>query len=198
MRRFALGILATLLALPVSPAAAQAPERGSLLVASAEVESFRFARTVIFIVHHADNGTLGLIVNRPTRLEAAEAFEALDGLGDYEGRVFIGGPVAPTRPLLLMNDPAGALSESDPVFDSIHIAADTELVRRHAGRLGDESTLRVYAGHVQWEPGQLESEIGGGSWHVLEGRTEAVFSDDPLTLYERLAAEAPALVTAGM
>lgn len=187
MQRSALGIIATLLALAASSAAAQRVEQGALLTASPEVASYAFERSVVLIVHHADNGTLGIIVNRPTELHPAEAFDGLEALGDYEGRVFTGGPVEPTRPLMLLNDTGEYLGDADRVLDTVHISADPELVRRNAGRLGDDSKLRVFAGHVQWEPGQLEAEVTEGAWRVHSGNAAFVFAAEPLALYDSLA-----------
>lgn len=179
----------------VCPAAwAQSVDAGTLLAAAPNVTGFRFARSVVLVVHHSDDGSLGLIVNRPTRLSATDTFAALDALGGYEGRVYVGGPLEPTRPLLLVNDTAGVLTESDPVFASIHVTANVDLLGDHADRLTDEAALRVYAGHVQWGPGQLESEIAEAIWRVLPGSVEAVFSDEPLELYRELRGPGSELV----
>lgn len=199
MHRPLLITTAALLALWTSPGAAQSIETGVLLTAAPKVAGFRFARSVVFVIHHDDNGSLGLIVNRPTRLQAGQTFESLSGLAGYAGRVFVGGPLEPTRPLLLVNDVRGVLTDSDPVFGSIHIAASAEAMTRHAERLGamDESELRVYAGHVQWQPGQLESEVADGRWRVLPGSVDAVFADEPLELYREIGAGRPELVADG-
>lgn len=187
MQRSGLGIIAALLALAASAAGAQRVERGALLTATAEVTSYAFERSVVLIVHHADNGSLGVIVNRPTELHPAETFDGLEALGDYEGRVFIGGPVEPTRPLMLLNDTGEYLGNADRVLDTVHISGDPALVRRNADRLGDASKLRVFAGHVQWEPGQLEAEVAEGAWRVHSGNAAFVFAAEPLALYESLA-----------
>lgn len=176
-------VTAALLALSSMQGAAQPIENGVLLAAGPSVTGFQFERSIVLVLHHDDNGSLGLIVNRPTRLSVTETFDGLDGLEAYEGRVYIGGPLDPTRLLLLVNDTAGVIDDSDPVFGPIHIAASTDIVRGHAERLTSEATLRVYAGHVQWEPGQLEAEVAAGNWRVLPGSVETVFSEDPLTLY---------------
>lgn len=196
MQRFAPAILATLLALAAAPGAAQPVETGALLRSAPSVADYRFERSIVFIVHHDDNGTLGLIINRPTHLRAAETFEALGGLEEYDGRVFFGGPLEATRPLLLVNDTDGALTASDPVSGSIHIVADAEIVRRHASWLTDESRMRVYAGHMQWQPGRLETEVDNGRWRVFPSSADAVFSAEPLELYRRLGLRDSELVAA--
>lgn len=196
MRRPWLIVTATLAALwgaqgatqPVQPV-----ENGVLLAAAPNVTGFRFERSIVFVVHHDDNGSLGLIVNRPTRLSVAETFDELEGLDEYEGRVYVGGPLEPTRPLLLLNDAAGVMRESEPVFGSIHVVASTDLVRRYAERLTSEATLRVYAGHIRWEPGQLQAEVAAGNWRVLPGSVEAVFADEPLELYRGVGADGSSL-----
>lgn len=187
MHRSASGILATLLALAAASAAAQSVERGALLTAMPQVGGYAFERTVVLIVHHADNGSLGIIMNRPTELSPAETFDGLAALGDYDGRVFIGGPVEPARPLMLVNDTRDDFGNLDRVLGTVRVTADPARVSSQADRLTDESRLRVFAGHVQWEPGQLESEVAEGAWRVHAGSVDAVFAEAPLSLYGTLA-----------
>ncbi len=183
MRCLTSGIVAALLALPGPAGAAEAIEKGMLLAVSPNVTGFGFARSIVLLVHHDEQGSLGIIINRPTRLDPAETFAGLDALEEYEGRVFIGGPLEPTQPLMLVNDTEDLLTDGEPVLGSVRIAASPDVLRPHASLLGDESTLRVYAGHVQWSPGQLQAEVDEGTWRVVEGSADAVFSDEPLELY---------------
>lgn len=194
MQRSSLVITAALLALSSSTAIAQPVEKGSLLAAAPNVTGFTFERSIVLVVHHDDNGSLGLIINRPTELRATETFDQLEGLDDYEGRVYVGGPLEPTRPLLLVNDTEDLLKTSEPVLGSIHVALNADVAHRYATRLTDEATMRVYAGHIQWEPGRLEAEISDGGWRVLPGNADTVFSEEPLELYRNIGTRDAELV----
>lgn len=174
-------------------AGAQPLETGALLVAAEDVAGVTFSESVVLLIHHDSNGTLGLVINRPTRLEPGGVFPELDGLEEYTLPVYYGGPVAPTRPLLLLRDPPGEFVEGAnglPVLGDVFV---TDGARGLSGleAIARGERLRVYAGHAAWEPGQLDREVAAGDWHVMRGRTEAVFSDEPLELWGRLHSAGP-------
>ena len=47
--------------------------RGQLLIASPALIDPNFRRTVVLVVAHDDDGAVGLVLNRPTEAEVAEA-----------------------------------------------------------------------------------------------------------------------------
>ena len=54
------------------------------------------------------------------------------------------------------------------------------------------SSLRVFAGHSGWSPGQLESEISEGGWFVVQGGLDDVFSATPGSLWRAVLRRQPA------
>jgi putative transcriptional regulator len=174
------------LALVASAAQAQAPAAGRLLVATPELEDPNFTESVLLIVHHDEDGTLGVFINRPTWVDPGKAFPESEPLQHYPDSLYLGGPIAPTQLLILARSTADLSVESTPVLGDVRLAADLALIddEQFAGA-GDE-TLRIYAGHAAWEPGQLDAEIGSGSWHVVTGRSDLVFSRRPLELWSEL------------
>ena len=55
-----------------TPVAAQTVANGTLLVASPELSDPNFARAVVLVLRHDDEGTIGIILNRPTNLVAGD------------------------------------------------------------------------------------------------------------------------------
>ena len=45
---------------------------GSILISKPFIEDKRFEKTIILIVEHNQNGTIGFIINQPTNLKAHE------------------------------------------------------------------------------------------------------------------------------
>ncbi|MDX1486945.1 MAG: YqgE/AlgH family protein, partial [Acidiferrobacterales bacterium] len=45
-----------------------APEKGIFLVAKPGMQDPRFQRTVVLLLAHSDQGTVGVIINRPTEI----------------------------------------------------------------------------------------------------------------------------------
>src|SRR3954469_20546853 len=152
---------------------------GHLLVASPAMSDPNFARTVVAIANHDEDGALGIILNRPSETEVVEAVPELDGVVDGDEVVYVGGPVQPASIVVLaeFEDPAEA---AYLVVDAVGLVSD----RTGLERL-DVATARrrVYAGYTGWGPGQLEAELEREDWIVEPARPEDVFAQDPGRLW---------------
>jgi len=173
---------------------AQTPRQGELLVATSALTDPNFAQSIVLLVRHDENGTIGLLINRPTWVEPATAFPDLAPFEEHPDRLFFGGPVAPTRLLLLLRNPPPGATEDPPIFADIYVSGNPEVLN-HSGLDGsDESRLRMYAGRAEWAAGQLNEEIAAGSWNIVRGKSDWVFSPNPSTLWREAASLAAELV----
>jgi putative transcriptional regulator len=170
-----------------APAAAQSLATGSLLIASPELSDPMFARSVVFVLRHDDEGTIGVVLNRPTNLVPATIFPELkDSVGSYAGNLFRGGPIAPTRLLYIVRGLAAATVNGPEVLDKVFLSIDDAALPDMTRLADGTNDLRLYAGHAAWVPGQLQSEINAGGWEVLPGTPELVFHADPGSLWTEL------------
>lgn len=182
---------ATAWALAAAPLEAQTIGSGTLLIASPQLTDVNFARAVVLVLQHDEDGTIGIVVNRPTNVVPATVFpELAANLGSYTGNLFRGGPIAPTRLLYLVRGLAAATVTGPEVLDKVFLSIDDgslpDMVRLAAGT----DDLRLYAGHAAWVPGQLQAEIGAGGWRILPGSAEIVFHPDPGVLWAELEGRA--------
>src|SRR5260370_42321695 len=67
---------------------------GKLLVATTVLVDPNFDRTVVLVVDHDDDGTLGVVLNRTGALEVADVLENWAPLAAEPPTVFLGGPGA--------------------------------------------------------------------------------------------------------
>lgn len=163
------------------------PKAGRLLVATPLLGDPNFRRTVILIVEHEETeGTLGVVLNRPTQIPVDKVLEQWTGLVTDPPVVFKGGPVAPSSALALAlvpgkEEPVGwrALDGAPSLARLGLLDLDTP-PRLLAPAI---QSLRVYAGYAGWSPGQLQSEIDEGGWHVVAAEPDDVFADTPDSLW---------------
>ena len=153
--------------------------RSQLLVASPQLIDPNFARTVILITEHNEEGAMGVVLNRPATMTVNEAAPELEQLVASGDDVFVGGPVQPSAVIVLAewDDPEAV---AVPVFAGIgFVGADSdpdELARMVA-------RARIFAGFAGWGAGQLETELERDDWILEPALPEDVFTDAPEQLW---------------
>jgi putative transcriptional regulator len=152
---------------------------GQLLVASPTMSDPNFARTVVAIANHDEDGALGIVLNRPSDTEVAEAVPELEGVVGSDEVVFVGGPVQPASIVVLAEF-------DDPTEAAFLVVAGIGLVSDRTGLDRLETVTarrRVFAGYTGWGPGQLESELEREDWIVEPALPEDVFHEEPAELW---------------
>ena len=152
---------------------------GQLLLASPALQDPNFARTVVLVSLHSDEGAMGLVLNRPSSVTVTEAVPQLEHAVDPAEPVYVGGPVQPTSVVFLAEfldpSPAGLL-----VLGRIGFPAPDAGIEELT-----EATARgrVFAGYAGWGEGQLDAEIAQGDWIAQAALPEDVFTDAPEELW---------------
>ncbi|MFR9673876.1 YqgE/AlgH family protein [Streptomyces sp. TR06-5] len=162
---------------------------GRLLVASPVLSDPNFDRAVVLLLDHDEEGSLGVVLNRPTPVGVGDILDAWAALAGDPGVVFQGGPVSLDAALGVAvvpsgGGPAGDGAEGPLGWRRVHgaiglvdLEAPPELL---AAELG---SLRIFAGYAGWGAGQLEDELAEGAWYVVESEPGDVSSPDPERLW---------------
>ena len=158
--------------------------RGKLLVASPALVDPNFARTVVLITEHNEDGAMGIVLDRPSDMVIEEVVPQLADVAGADAPVYVGGPVQPTALVVLaeFSDPEAAawIVTADVGFASADF--DTEDLVSAVRR------ARVYAGYSGWGAGQLEAEMEVDSWIVEPPLPRELFPDDPERLWRDVLA----------
>jgi putative transcriptional regulator len=161
------------------------PFQGRLLVAAPRLLDPNFARTVVIVLAHGDQGAVGLVLNRPTVTLVGSPLPEWEELASAPPVVFVGGPVSEGSICLAQVKPQVAVPDAgylplQGTLGTVDLEADPAFVGLWIEK------LRIFAGYGGWGPGQLEAEIEEGAWWVLDSKEEDVFSDDPDGLWKRV------------
>lgn len=156
-------------------------EKGVFLVASPSLNDPNFRQTVVLVLEHGPEGTLGVILNRTTDVLLSEALPDVRALKGTTHRLFAGGPVQPNIMLLLsrLKEPQPNMR---PVFDSVYVGGNPDVLERLLRQAGPAARFRAFAGYAGWAPGQLGFEMLQGSWAVLPPE-DNFFEKDPASLW---------------
>ena len=157
--------------------------RGQLLVAAPTLEDPNFARTVVLIGEHNEEGALGVVLNRPSDTEVVEAVPDLAELVEEGEIVHVGGPVQTSAVLVLAEFAEPEQAQQLVVDDVGFLAVDDEDEDPVATAL---CRARVFAGYAGWGPGQLEAELAREDWIVEPAVGEDVFTEDPEALWSNV------------
>jgi putative transcriptional regulator len=182
MTRFLTSLLAVAWLLPAAGADLR-PAQGRLLVATDVVQGELFANTVVLLLHYDETGAFGLVVNRPTDVRPDELLADEEGIADYHGTLFWGGPVHmdSLRALMRTDEPP---AEAEKIIDSVYLVSLDDALQQGPA---DSAKLRLFIGYAGWAPGQLDYEMARGSWRVLPATDELVFAAEPQELWKQLA-----------
>jgi putative transcriptional regulator len=147
-----------------------------------------FHRTVVLIVHHDEEGTFGIVLNRETEITAPSLCATLDieWHGTSEEPIGWGGPVQPQTGWVLFDAESGVDEAEDVkgVGDGVRFAGSLDVLRRIA--VAPPPRLRLLLGYAGWGPGQLETELAEGAWLIAPVSREAVFDVDAERMWDHV------------
>ena len=190
MLRAAAGLVscAVLAGAPSGPSPDRDPSRlrpGLFLYAAPGVEDPRFAESVVLLIQHGPEGSMGLVVNRSTDMPLSQALEEVEEAKGSDLRVYWGGPVRPEAVLALVRSPDPSPG-AQTVLDGVHLTGNLADVRGALSGRDPAGRLRVYTGYTGWTAGQLPTEVRSGVWVMDRADAVSVFALDPSTLWERV------------
>ncbi|HET9320123.1 MAG TPA: YqgE/AlgH family protein [Bryobacteraceae bacterium] len=165
-------------------ATAQDLATGKILVARRHMADLNFAQTVILLVQHDEKGTVGLIVNRPTKIPLSRLTKEFEGVKDRSDPLYLGGPMERSGVMALVRSRAKP-EDAKAVFADVYMISVKETLEK-AIAAATSSRLHLYLGYAGWAAGQLEWELGMDAWDVLPPNAGMVFDPHPETLWNRL------------
>ncbi len=126
---------------------------GHLLIASPQLGDENFARSLVLLIEHNQEGAFGVVLNRPIGKTLQELWREVGSAPCHSRQpVYLGGPVP--GPLMSLHT-TRALAETEPV-PGVFFAAR----KQHLDKLvlSESPAYKVFIGHAGWGAGQLENE----------------------------------------
>ncbi|MDQ0470389.1 YqgE/AlgH family protein [Labrys wisconsinensis] len=177
-----------------SPVATSGFLDGKILVAMPSMRDERFARSVIYLCAHSDEGAMGIVVNQPAKNvrfdELLHQLGVVSSVADIKAprgtpiRVLNGGPVESGRGFVLHTNDVFIDNSSLPIESNICLTATLDILRSIALGEGPEQAL-LALGYAGWGAGQLEQEINANGWLHCDADPDIIFGPETDTKYER-------------
>lgn len=153
--------------------------KGHLLIASPSLLDPNFARAVLLMFEHNEEGAAGVILNRPTDATITDISEqVLREPFAWDKPIHLGGPVP--GPLMVLHTVEDLADQEmlPGIYSCVEASKVRDLLRSEV-----EPSL-IVANYAGWGPGQLEGEIALESWLSLPAEARHVFRDDPEDLWD--------------
>ena len=150
------------------------PTRGKVLISQPFLCDKLFGRSVVLLIDHNDDGTMGLVMNKPFPLKLSEFFDNFTCWRTIP--VYWGGPLGMDSLFYLhtIENIPGAL----PVRKGLYVNGNFEAIKDYINQAESiEGRIRFFIGYSGWASGQLIEEINNDSWIISRENTESLMNE---------------------
>jgi len=140
-----------------------APLQGRVLIAEPGLIDLNFKRSVVLLVEHNENGTVGFVLNRMLNYSLSDL---MPDFPEFDAKISLGGPVSP-KSIHFIHTLGEIVPETIHVVDNIYWGGDFDYIKSLiiAKKITSKQIL-FFVGYSGWSKEQLEREISEGSWVV--------------------------------
>ncbi|MFP4555749.1 MAG: YqgE/AlgH family protein [Bacteroidales bacterium] len=141
------------------------PREGRILIAEPGLMDQYFKRSIILLVEHNQQGTVGFVLNNIVDIKIKEL---LPDFPEFPATVSIGGPVSPNS-IHFIHTLGDVIPESKLISDGLYWGGDFEAVKAliQQNKITPRQ-IRFFIGYSGWEEKQLSNELKESSWVVSE------------------------------
>lgn len=174
----------------------------TLLLSMPQLTDPNFARAVVLLCRHSEDGAFGLVMNRPA-IASGRVIVGDESMfaEDREFQIWVGGPVEPQQSWMLVGGaPEPDVPDGLIIADGLFLSTSPARLRRLLGTDPPPRT-RLMAGYSGWGPGQLEAELEASAWLLSDVSLDLLFDTEPERMWDaairRLGADPAALQSGG-
>ncbi len=159
---------------------------GSFLIASPDLLDPNFRRTVVLMCEHGPKGSMGLVLNRPTKKPVREILPEAAGLEGAASALYLGGPVG-TQGLMVLHRLQRRVRGEQKILPGVHLGGEQAFLKKILGKKPKpEEGIRVFLGYAGWGAKQLDRELKMGGWIVASPKADLIFDVEPQRLWSEV------------
>ena len=136
---------------------------GDVLIAEPFMNDFYFRRSVILIIDHNEEGSLGVVFNKRLTIPFNEIVQ---GFPEFKADVYLGGPVETDR-IFFTHTVGELIPDSYKITDGLYWSGNVNALKSLIKMdLIKPHEIRFYVGYAGWDGGQLRKELKANTWIV--------------------------------
>jgi putative transcriptional regulator len=159
------------------------PSKGRLLLSEPFMGDFYFGRSVVLLAEHNDEGSFGVIMNKPV---TASFNEVLKDFPEFDATVYLGGPVE-SNSLFYIHTLGEALEGASEIIEGLYWGGDIEALKEMILiKKIQPQDIRFFIGYSGWGAQQLDGELKKNSWVITRASKSRLLKMDPMYMWENL------------
>lgn len=149
------------------------PSSGKLLISEPFQSDFYFGRAVVLLAEHDENGSYGVIINKPVEVKINELFKDFP---TFNAPVYLGGPVR-NDSIFYLHTLGNIIPDCIKVMDGLYWGGNFDILKDLIEmKEVTEEQIKFYIGYTGWSANQLEIELKKNYWVVSNSKLEQVMS----------------------
>ena len=140
-------------------------EKGKILIAEPSIiGDISFNRSIILLVEHGNNGSIGFILNKPMNLNISDLIPEIES----NLKIYNGGPVQQNN-LYFIHKISDLIPESIMISAGLYWSGNFEYVLKliKKGEI-NKNDIRFFLGYSGWDSNQLNNELNNNTWILSE------------------------------
>ena len=139
------------------------PVIGDVLISEPFMNDFYFRRSVILLIDHNEEGSLGVIFNKRLTIPFNEIVQ---GFPEFNADVYLGGPVETDR-IFFIHTVGEMIPDSPLISNGLYWSGNINVLKSMIKMdLIKPHEVRFYVGYAGWDGGQLRNELKANTWVV--------------------------------
>lgn len=148
---------------------------GSVLISDPLSQDPYFSKSVVFIVEHNSEGTVGFIINKRVKIALNDV---LKDFPPFDANISIGGPVENST-INFIHTLGDKIPRSKHIYDNIYWGGSlSELKQLIKLNLIKPSQIKFFIGYSGWSQDQIKKEVEKDFWKIVNLPISKIMSRD--------------------
>jgi putative transcriptional regulator len=156
------------------------PSQGRLLISEPALQDFYFKQSVVLLAEHNDQGSFGLIINKPINVKL---YEITRDFPHFDANVYLGGPVK-TDSIFFIHTIGEVVPNSIKIMEGLFWGGDIAKIKEMMilKQLTSDD-IRFFIGYSGWASKQLDRELEEHSWVVSRTKVNQIIHANPTKMW---------------
>ena len=159
------------------------PAIGDVLISEPFMNDFYFRRSVILLIDHNEEGSLGVIFNKRLTIPFNEIVQEFP---EFKADVYLGGPVETDR-IFFIHTIGEMIPDSHLISNGLYWSGNINALKAMIKMdFIKPHEVRFYVGYAGWDGGQLRNELKANTWLVGRFTSNELLSTMPGKMWSGL------------